>query len=193
MGLFGGGGSDKGTKKAMYELQQGKQKYEKELRPIADIGMGGYREMQALLGLGGDVQGAQDRFMNAPGQQYSMQQMQQATQRQFAATGQSGSGNVLAALQERSQGLASQQFGQHMGYLTQLAQPGLTAKQNIADMEMGYAQQMGQLQIQKEASKGGGGGFDLMGAIGGGLAGFATGDWIGAAGGAIQGGTGSLN
>lgn len=78
--------------------------------------------------------GAFDQFREGTGYQFLQDEMQRATQRQFAAQGQSGSGNVLAALQDRSAGLASQSFNDYMAQLMGSAQLGAGAAGQQADM-----------------------------------------------------------
>ncbi len=177
MGLFGGGGGDSGADEYIAEITKGKEAYEQEIRPIADQGFRGYQEIGTLLGLSGDSadrEAAMGRFYDSPGIRYAQDQATQATQRQFAASGMTQSGNVLAALQERSMGLAGQQYNTYLGQLSSFAQPGLMAKQNLADMTYNYYGQLGQARMQEEQAKSGGGG-GLGGMLGGALQGFGGG------------------
>lgn len=165
--------ADTGAAKQYYE--EGRQNYRNEIEPIATQGTQAYNEIGYLLGVSG-TQGQQrqslQNFYNTPGRQYEQDQMTEATQRQFSATGMNQSGNVLAALQDRSQNLASTQFNTYLSQLGSYAQPGLTAKQNLADMEWAYASAMGNLELgamnaeaQAYSSQSSGGG--LLGGIGG--------------------------
>lgn len=65
-----------------------------------------------------------------PGYQFRLQEGLRATERGAAARGLGTSGNVLAALQERAQGLASQEYGASVERLMQLG--GGTAQNAIA-------------------------------------------------------------
>ena len=197
MSLFGSSTPD--FTEAREDLERGRDRFVGRLDPIATPGVAGYREAGALLGLVGDRQAALQRFRETPGLQFAQQEAQRAIQRQAAATGMTYSGNVLAALQERSRGLAGQQFNTYLAQLGQFAQPGLSATQNIAGVEYDLGQRLSQLSVaeaQAEASNR----FNLGGALGGALSGFSGGGGIlggisGAVGGALGGGggaTGSL-
>lgn len=176
MGLFSGSKSTKGFQRAKESLRTGKEASVAELRPLADLGFAGYQEIGALLGLGtgADREAAFDRFYTSPGIQFAQDEATRATQRQFAASGMTASGNVLAALQERSQNLASQQFGTYLGQLGAFAQPGLQAKQNIATTEYQFGRDYGQLQIGEQQAKEQSRQFTL-GALGGALGAVTTG------------------
>lgn len=176
MGLFSGSKSTKGFQRAKRSLQEGKEASIAELRPLADLGFAGYQEIGALLGLGtgADRDAAFDRFYTSPGIQFAQDEATRATQRQFAASGMTASGNVLAALQERSQNLASQQFGGYLGQLGAFAAPGLQAKQNIATTEYQFGRDYGQLQIGEQQAKEQSRQFNL-GALGGALGAITTG------------------
>ena len=189
MGLFGGSDkAAKGYQRAKESLQAGKEASVAELRPLADLGFAGYQEIGALLGLGtgADREAAFDRFYTSPGIQFAQDEATRATQRQFAASGMTASGNVLAALQERSQNLASQQFGTYLGQLGAFADPGLQAKQNIASTEYRFGQDYGQLQIGEAQAKASAR-FDPLGAIGGTLGSIVSGGS-----GSVLGGLGSI-
>lgn len=204
MGLFSRTSGTKGFKRAKQSLREGRDLAVAELQPIADLGFSGYQELGALLGLGtgADRQAAFDRFYTSPGIQFAQDEAARATSRQFAASGMTGSGNVLAALQQRSQDLASQQFGGYLSQLGAFAAPGLQAKQNIAQTQFQYGQQYGQLQIGESQAKAQAA-RSTIGAITGALTAAATGGaslglgglgGLGGGGGAAAGGfTGSLS
>lgn len=155
MGIFSKTAGVKGFSRAKESLRRGKDESIAELRPLADLGFQGYQEIGSLLGLGtgADRQAAFDRFYTSPGIQFAQDEAARATSRQFAASGMTGSGNVLAALQERSQNLASQQFGGYLSQLGAFAAPGLQAKQNIAQTQYRFGQDYGQLQIGESQAK----------------------------------------
>jgi hypothetical protein len=182
MGMLG---NSDGLKKYMEHLNIGKAAYDNRVQPIADIGMDAYERMGQLMGISGNYDSAMEKFYNSPGIQYQQDMMQQATQRQLGAAGYNYSGNMLAELQNRSQNLASTQFNSYLGQLATVAQPGLTAQMNLADMDYNYNAQIGALKAEKSSS-----GWSWEGAIGGAVQGFATGGWWGAAAGAVAGGVG---
>lgn len=176
MGIFSKTAGTKGFKRAKKSLQAGKDASIAELRPLADLGFQGYQEIGSLLGLGGaaEREAAFDRFYTSPGIQFAQDEAARATSRQFAASGMTGSGNVLAALQERSQNLASQQFGGYLSQLGAFAAPGLQAKQNIASTEYQFGRDFGQLQIGESQAKAQAA-RSTIGAITGGITAAATG------------------
>lgn len=188
MGLFGGN-TDTGAEELIKNLEMGKTAYQSYMNPISDFGTSGYRKLGNLLGVGSktDIAASYDQFYNSPGIQFAQEEAARATQRQMGAMGMGNSGNILAALQERSMGLAGQQFSGYLSQLGSFAQPGLQAAQNLADMSYNFYQQKGQAEAAQAAADASGG-FDLGSALGGAISGFATGGWGGAALGALGGG-----
>lgn len=73
--------------------------------------------------LNGILNGSQS-IQTDPGYQFAQQAGQQAVQRQAAASGLSTSGNVMAALQQRGQDIANQQYGNIIDRLTNLSGAG---------------------------------------------------------------------
>lgn len=155
MGIFSKASGVKGYQRAKRSLTEGRDAFVSELRPLADLGFQGYKEIGSLLGLGtgADRSAAFDRFYSSPGIKFAQDEAARATSRQLGASGFGRSGNVLAALQERSQQLASQQFGGYISQLGAFAAPGLQAKQNIAQTQYRYGQDYGQLQIGESQAK----------------------------------------
>lgn len=94
---------------------------------------------QALMG-GEGAQAAFDTFRQGTGYQFLQDEMQQATQRQMGAAGMNKSGNVLAELQNRSAGLASQSFNDYMSQLMGSAQMGMGAAGQQAGMQSSLTQ-----------------------------------------------------
>lgn len=100
---------------------------------------------KALMG-GEGANEAFSSFQDSTGYNFLRDEMQQATQRQFGASGMSASGNVLAALQERSAGLASQSFNDYMSQLMGSAQMGQEASTAQAGMQSSLAQYLSNLE-----------------------------------------------
>jgi hypothetical protein len=196
MGLFSKTSGVKGFQRAKKSLTEGRDLAVGELRPVADLGLAGYQEIGSLLGLGtgADRQAAFDRFYTSPGIQFAQDEAQRATQRQFAASGMTASGNVLAALQERSQNLASQQFGGYLSQLGAFAAPGLQARQNIAQTQFQFGQQLGNLQIGESQAKAQAS-RSALGALTGGIAALGSGglSTLFGGGGATQAATGAFS
>lgn len=100
---------------------------------------------RALMG-GEGAADAFSTFREGTGYNFLQDEMARATQRQFAGQGKAGSGNVLAALQERSAGLASQSFNDYMSQLMGSAQMGQQAATTQAGMQQGLTQYLAGLE-----------------------------------------------
>ena len=96
----------------------------------------------ALLGLGGDANAAQNAFntfQGSDGYQFRLGQGEQAVTQNKAVNGLLGSGSALKALTNYGQGAASQEFGNYLGYLGNQQQTGLSAANALAGVGTGYA------------------------------------------------------
>lgn len=89
-----------------------------------------YLDNQNYLGYSGNEMNQQ--LANTPGYQFSLDQGNQAIQRSAAAAGMLNSGNTLASMDQYSQGLAQQTYGQYMNQLLGIASQGNQATSNIA-------------------------------------------------------------
>jgi hypothetical protein len=145
-----------------------------------------YRQGQAAY-LNNILTGKQS-IQTDPGYQFAQQAGQQAVQRSASAQGLGASGNVMAALQQRGQDIANQQYGSIIDRLTNLAGAG-SQNAMMGGQVFGNISSTG---IQGQASSAVGQGNSKAGsssggaAIGsalGGIAGFAMGG--GPVGGAI--------
>lgn len=185
MGLFSGGGEDakKASEARLEEIRKGQVLSREQLTPIGDLGLTGYKEQAALLGIAGDREGALERFRTSPGIRFQQEEAQRSVLRGKSAMGGLVSGGTLAALQERSQGLAGTQYQNYLSQLGQFSSPGLQARSQIANIETSTASELGQARASKYMSQGGGGG--LAGGIGGALGGFFGGSGGGGGGGSL--------
>lgn len=122
------------------------------LDPYESTGQAALQREAALSGaLGPEAQQAAfDAYTESPGQQFFRDRQEQALLRNAAATGQTGSGNVLTALQEQAQGIAAQNYQQDLENLRSLAGRG----QQAATTQGGYQQQAGS-QLANLAFQGG--------------------------------------
>lgn len=93
-----------------------------------------YANALGLNGAGGNT-AAQGAFQANPGYQFNLDQQLQATNRGAAAGGMLASGNLLTALQDRSSGLANQEYG---GWLDRLAQQSGQGLQAASGAAQGY-------------------------------------------------------
>ena len=129
MGLLSGLGSLLGGKKEGRGYRRAGQQYEK-LLPIADYGFiaadpfSEYRQgaanILAQTVFGGPYQ-TDEMLRKDPGYQFRQEEGQRAVERAASARGFNRSGNVLAALQQRSQDLAAQEYGNIINRLSGLA------------------------------------------------------------------------
>ncbi len=112
------------------------------LDPYESTGQQALQREAALSGaLGSEAQAeAFASYNESPGQKYFRDQQERSLLRNSAALGQTGSGNVLTALQEQAQGIASQNYQQDLENLRSLAGRG----QQAATTQGGYQQQAGQ-------------------------------------------------
>jgi len=122
------------------------------LNPYSDVGNQALQREAALTGaLGPEAQQAAfDAYNESPGQKFFRDQQERALLRNAAATGQTQSGNVLTALQEQAQGIASQNYQQDLSNLRSLAGRG----QQAATTQGGFQQQAGS-QLANLAFQGG--------------------------------------
>lgn len=142
-----------GFDKAGGTLQQGFQGAIDRLDPFATGGQQAFDLYNQALQGGEGASAAFDAFQQSTGYNFLQDEAARATQRQFAARGQTGSGNVLAALQERSQGLAQQSYTDFLGQLMGSAQLGLQATGAQSQLQSGLASglaglQSGEAQLQ---------------------------------------------
>ncbi len=194
MGLFSSGGG-KAARAQMAQIRIGQEKAREQLAPVGELGLSGYREQAALLGLSGDREAALGRFRETPGIRFQQEEAQRATMRGASAMGGLVGGGTLAALQERSMGLAGQQFGSYLSQLGQFAQPGLQARSRLAGMEVQTAGQLGEAAAFRETSKASDRmkNIQMMASIAaGGMTGGLGGGFMALGGAGAGGGTGSL-
>ena len=167
-------------------LQQYATGAEGGITPFFERGQGAAQLEAALTGaLGADAQAqAMAQFQESPAQAYLREMGEKAAMRGAASQGMSLSGNILAELQRRGAGLASQDFNTRIGQLSSIAQRGQTAGQNLANIRMGVGQNLAQGQRSLGSSL-----ANMRSQLGGNLANLAT--WRGSALGNIA--TGSAN
>lgn len=112
------------------------------LNPFTQAGTNAFQQQSALSGAMGPEaqQQAYANFQSSPGQQYLVDQAEQASIRNAAATGGLGGGNVQRELQRQAMGMAQQDFGNQFNRLGQIA--GMGAQ--TAGMQSGLAAQGGQ-------------------------------------------------
>lgn len=127
-----------GSKRAVASLLRGRRGATESLRAISEPGMQAFDAQAALSGaLGADAQKqAFQQFSESPEQAFMRQQGEQAILRGSSATGGLGGSRVLEALQNRGIGVAAQDFQNRFNRLGAVAQPGLQAQTNLANLRM---------------------------------------------------------
>jgi hypothetical protein len=137
-----------GRDRAISNLREGFGQAISTLQPTAQIGGQALSSLAALSGARGREAQAQafQGFTESPEQQFIRQQAEQSVLRQSAATGGLGGARVLEALQERGAGLAAQDIQNRFGRLAGVAQFGLPAQANIAQLQSALGQQRAGIQ-----------------------------------------------
>ena len=140
------------------------------LQPYMQAGNTGLSDYMTSLGNGtgqpgvvGAPQGAgmaqqsiTDKFKASPGYQFALQQGLQSVSNQGAAQGLAGSGGQLKALDQYSQGLANQEYGNYQNRLSGLASMGqqtsgqafqgsMATGQSLANLGLNYAKDEGDI------------------------------------------------
>lgn len=140
--------------------------YERAASPFADFINSGTAANTAYgdaLGLNGEegYGRALDTFRANPGYQFSVDEANQAVMRNAGATGMLGSGNTLAAVAQRTQGLADNQYQTYLDNLFRGSQSGQTAAagqagvlSNLAGAQLGTGQQKANYGWQQETGIG---------------------------------------
>jgi hypothetical protein len=108
-------------------------------------GNGAFSPLTASLGLNG---GAPDysAFDHSPGYQFSVQQGQQAINRQAAATGGAYSSSTLGAIGNYTQGMASENYNNYVNQLMGLAGYGASGNANLGQNLYGVGANIAQTQ-----------------------------------------------
>lgn len=101
-----------------------------------------------LTGANGQAaqQAAYAAYQSSPAFQYQMDQMQRATERSAAARGGALGGNVLMELQRNAAGIASQDYQNQFNNLSAVANQGMNAAGQIANLKSTQAGIAGNLQ-----------------------------------------------
>lgn len=150
-GITGGKGASKAAKTAAASAAQDRALaqsiYNTNVglaQPTVDRGNAAGAQLNALLGLGGNVQGAQDAlatFRNATGYQDSLAEGQRAINTGYAARGVLESGAAQKALAKYSAQQAQGSFGQYMNALTNQQGAGLNALGSVTGSGSNYVAQ----------------------------------------------------
>lgn len=103
-------------------------------RPYEEAGRSGLNLLQQFLT--GNPAQVQTRLEATPGYQFRLSQGQNSIQNLLASKGGLKSGSAMKALEEFAQGTASQEFGNQVGYLQQLAGIGQNAATAMSNAEI---------------------------------------------------------
>lgn len=125
------------------------------LQPFAQAGAAANEQQAALSGARGTEAQAQafQNFQSSPGQEFLREEAERATMRGASRTG-GLSGNVLQELQRQAIGLASQDFQNQFGNLGSVANRGLPAAQQQAQLFGQSGQVLGGAQQNRGISLG---------------------------------------
>lgn len=110
-------------------------------QPIMDRGTQGANLHADAMGLNGaeGTARAQSAFTSGPGYQFAQDEAQRAGLRAASAGGMLASGNTLAALADRSQGIANQEYQTWLGNLAPYANMELAGAQGVGGSYEGLA------------------------------------------------------
>ncbi len=109
-----------------------------DFAPYREVGVQSLGSLRDLI-LNGDF----SKFYASPGYQFRLDQGTKAIDRSAAARGALNSGQTLKALNDYGQGMASEEYGNYLNQLYNLAGFGQTATQNTAQLGASAAQGYG--------------------------------------------------
>jgi len=140
-------GYDAASAEQARQYDQSREDAIKYSEPYRNAGNAALNQLTALYGLGGqpaDYSG----FQSSPDYQFARDEGMRGIERSAAARGGLASGNTLTALSQYNSGLASQNYGNYVNQLSNLAGAGQNATQqltsNLGNMSMNYGNQVGQ-------------------------------------------------
>lgn len=119
-------------------------------QPYLDTGKSALSTLAGMYGLNGQGNGKPDysAFFSSPDYQATLQQNQQALDRDAAARGSLFSGGHSADVMQFGQNLAAQQFGNYYNRLAGLAGIGQTSANQLGAYGQNYANAVGNLNMQ---------------------------------------------
>jgi hypothetical protein len=114
-------------------------------QPQQTLGAGADAALSSSLGLGGQPANPAN-FLNMPGYTFSVQQGEQAAERQAAAMGNAGNSGTAAMIGNQVTGTAMQDYNNYIGQLTGAANLGSTANTGVANAFLNTGGTISQLQ-----------------------------------------------
>lgn len=140
-GYFGNKSSKKAAKAQrnamdsyLAQMRQGRDNALSHYKPYEEAGRSGLTLLQQYLT--GDPMATQNRLEQSPGYQFRLNQGQNSIQNLLASKGGLKSGAAMKALEEYAQGTASQEFGNQVNYLQNLANMGQQSATGMANAEL---------------------------------------------------------
>ena len=118
---------------------------QQNLAPWLRSGRAALGEQTALMGLGGDTEGAMRSLQTSPGYQFRMGQGQNQLTSGLSARGGMGSGKGMAAGQRFAQGFASNEYGNRLAQLGGMSSAGLQTGQGMANLGSQFGQNQGNI------------------------------------------------
>lgn len=126
-------GRDEGLK----SLQAGFDGAVGALNPLVQGGDTDLQAYRSELGLGERPEGYAG-FQKSPGYEFAQEQGMRGIQNSFSASGGINSGAILKAAARFNNGLANQDYGNHLARLGGLAQTGVNARNALSNLHSGY-------------------------------------------------------
>lgn len=140
-GYFGNKSSKKAAKAQanamdayLAQMRKGRDNALSYQKPYEETGRSGLSLLQQYLT--GDPAATQNRLEQSPGYQFRLNQGQNSIQNLLASRGGLKSGAAMKALEEYAQGTASQEFGNQVNYLQNLANMGQQSATVMGNAEM---------------------------------------------------------
>jgi len=114
-----------------------------QMYPWLQAGQAALEEQRALMGLGGDTEGALAALRSSPGYQSGLQQGERSVAASSAARGGMGSGKALTAANKWGQDYATGQYNNRLSQLSSLSGVGESTATGLASDAMDYGKSAG--------------------------------------------------
>lgn len=118
---------------------------QQNLAPWLRSGRAALGEQTALMGLGGDTEGAMRSLQTSPGYQFRMNQGENQLNSGLAARGGMGSGKGMVAGQRFAQGFASNEYGNRLSQLANMSGAGQQTAGGMANLGSQFGQNQGNI------------------------------------------------
>lgn len=154
-GISGRGAASKAAEQQLAEARAAREQQQRQweytqnqMSPWVQAGRGALTEQQALMGLGGDTEGATRALIGSPEYMYGQQQGERALAGSSAARGGMGSGKAMQAAYQGGVNYLSGQRQNRLANLASLSGQGYGAASGLGQLGSQYATNMGNIGMQ---------------------------------------------